>query len=173
MKKFGLGIIVTGLLCVSINSRADVADTIKATLNDVSVIDLPVKAARLVTEAAPADQEKVAIAVVKAAIAAYPTAAAAVVGAISRAAPSTAPAITALAVALQPKMRDAIVKAATSAAPTYITQIAQAVNAQDNVGILAAKTRPPFVPGGGTPGEVNRSQTVVVQPGQGRVYSKP
>lgn len=31
----------------------------------------------------------------------------------------------------------------------------------------------PFVPGAGTPGEVNRAQTVVVTPGQGRTYDKP
>jgi len=34
-------------------------------------------------------------------------------------------------------------------------------------------TRPPFTPGAGKPGETNRAQTVVVQPGQGRVYSGP
>ena len=34
-------------------------------------------------------------------------------------------------------------------------------------------SRPPFTPGAGKPGETNRAQTVVVQPGQGRTYSGP
>jgi hypothetical protein len=33
--------------------------------------------------------------------------------------------------------------------------------------------RPPFTPGAGHPGETNRNQTVVVQPGEGRIYSGP
>lgn len=33
--------------------------------------------------------------------------------------------------------------------------------------------RPPFTPGGGTPGEINRNQTVEVAPGSGRNYSAP
>jgi hypothetical protein len=33
--------------------------------------------------------------------------------------------------------------------------------------------RPSFVPGGGKPGETNRAQTVLVQPGEGRIYSGP
>jgi hypothetical protein len=32
--------------------------------------------------------------------------------------------------------------------------------------------RPPFTPGGGTSGEINRNQTVIVQPGQGRICSQ-
>jgi len=33
--------------------------------------------------------------------------------------------------------------------------------------------RPPFTPADGKPGETNRNQTVVVQPGEGRIYSGP
>lgn len=33
--------------------------------------------------------------------------------------------------------------------------------------------RPPFTPGGGHPGEINRNQTVEVTPGSGRNYSAP
>jgi hypothetical protein len=33
--------------------------------------------------------------------------------------------------------------------------------------------RPPFTPGGGHPGEINRHQTVEVTPGSGRNYSAP
>ena len=173
LKKLAVSLIFTGLLCGNATSRADVADSLKTTLSAVSAAELPIKAAGLVADAAPADQEKVAISVVKAAIAINPASAPAVIGAIAKVAPGTAAAITAVAVALQPKQKDAIVKAATSAAPTYITQIVQAVNNQDNTsGLLAAKVRPPFVPGSER-GQIQRNQTVVVQPGEGRVYSKP
>ena len=95
LKKLGVALVFTGLLCGNAVSGAEATDPLKSVLSAVSSAELPIKAARLVADAAPADQEKVAISVVKAALAINPASAPAVIGAIAKVAPATAAAITA------------------------------------------------------------------------------
>src|SRR5258706_15940658 len=101
LKKLAFSLIFTGLLCGNAASGADATDSLKTVLSAVSSAELPIKAAGLVAAASSADQEKVAISVVKAAIALNPASAAAGVGAIAKVAPSTGPGITGGAGALQ------------------------------------------------------------------------
>ena len=166
-------------------------------LSGVRAPELPAKAASLVSKADAKDQEATTIAVVKAAIAANPASASAVVGAIAQAAPKMASIAAATALSLQPKQAAAIAKAAAGAAPTEAEKIVAAMSkeapalssliSQAVSSTVAAKAKPvagpafqsaprvgpPFVvrtgPGAG---EINRTNTVAVPPGD-RDYSAP
>ncbi len=101
---------------------------LERTLGGVPVLELPSKAAGLVSSARPRDREQVTQDVLEAAIAARPTAAPSVVGAIIRANPSVATVAATTAARLQPEQRSAITRAATTAAPDQSQNIVTALN---------------------------------------------
>jgi hypothetical protein len=96
-------------------------------LSGSSSLELPAKAASLVTQASAADKQDVAAAVVKAAVGLNPAAAVAVVSAGVRDNPSTAPAAVLAAVTLQHKQIGLVVKAAATAAPSEAGSIVAAM----------------------------------------------
>jgi hypothetical protein len=249
MKTF-IALSVSALLCsmpapIHATSSADV-EVFKKNFQTVRAPELPARAAELVSQTKPEQQEPTAEAVVRAALNVRPASGPAVVGAISRAVPSVAAVTAATAAELQPRMLGPIVKAAAAAAPEHAGAIVyrvaktspkqyrlvaiaaaegapqassdilaalgsalpnlqpglQAAAAKQPAGkvsvpavlaqiepvkpnspqvALAAPPPPqpvpivgePFTPGGGTPGEIKREDTVIVTPGSGRDYSRP
>ena len=189
----GVALTVVALSAFTLNAEVS-SKAITKTLSGVRAPELPAKAASLVVKANATDQEATVIAVVKAAIAANPASAAAVVGAIAKAAPKMASIAAATAVSLEPKQAAAIAKAASGNAPTEADKIVAAMSKQAPTlsGVIsqavyttvAAKSKtgdglqsaptvgPPFVPRAGGTGEINRTNTVVVPPGD-RDYSAP
>ncbi len=103
-------------------------------LNGVPVLELPAKAAGIVTAAPPEQRGRVTEDVLEAAIASRPASASSVVGAIVRANPSVATVAAATAVRLHPEQRSAITRAATAAAPDQSVNIVTALNKGDNKG---------------------------------------
>ena len=108
---------------------ADSTQTVnyKQALASVSVLEMPSKAAQLVSQTPVKDREVITATVVKHAANLKPTALPAVVGAIAKATPEMAPTAAAVAAAEQPKLAADISKAAASAAPSQAVAIAQAV----------------------------------------------
>ena len=191
----GLAFALVALSALSVSAEVS-SKAIEKSLTGIRAPELPAKAASLVVKATAIDQTATTIAVVKAAIAANPTSAAAVVGAISKAAPKMASIAAATAVSLEPKQAAAIARAATGAAPTEAEKIVAAMSkaapefsaviTQAAYTTVAAKTTAgdasgfqkaptigaPFVPRPGGTGEISRTNTVVVPPGD-RDYSAP
>jgi len=191
----GVALTVVALSAFTLNAEVS-SKAITKSLSGVRAPELPAKAASLVVKANATDQEATVIAVVKAAIAANPASAAAVVGAIAKAAPKMASIAAATAVSLEPKQAAAIAKAASGNAPTEAEKIVAAMSKQAPTlsGVIsqavyttvAAKSKTgdasgfqnaptvgaPFVPRAGGTAEINRTNTVVVPPGD-RDYSAP
>jgi hypothetical protein len=101
--------------------------SMKRRLTGVSTLELPERAAAIVTAAAPGDKERVAKTVLEAAIALKPAAASAIVAAIVKAHPSLASVVVVRAAQLQPDQAALIVRAAIAAAPHQADRINAAV----------------------------------------------
>jgi hypothetical protein len=100
---------------------------IKKTLAAAPVPELPAKAAELVSQAAPADREAVAIAAVRASIYKSRAAAPVIVSAISKAAPEVAASVSRAAAEMESSQSGYIAAAAISAAPQAKNDISAAV----------------------------------------------
>ena len=102
------------------------ATAVKA-LKNVSVAELPAKAAQLVASATSSDREAVAIAVVRTVGARNPFALVSVVASISKTSPELASVVAGTAAAIAPKQAQEIALAAAKAAPSASDKIAAAV----------------------------------------------
>ena len=159
--------------------KAPQVEALKKSLKAVPVLELPAKAAQLVSEATTDERESVALGVVVAVAQFKPAALASVVGAVVRVAPDLAVAIAKTAASLQSKQAGAITQAAAMAAPGQMDKIVSAVaqtqeTAAETVAPPAAPpvVGPPFTAPTGS-GEIGRANTVVVPPGGGRDYASP
>jgi hypothetical protein len=116
-------------LGVTANGLADSSQPInyKQAFFGVSVLEMPAKAAELVSRAPAKDREVISATVVQQAATLKPTALPAVVGAIAKGSPEVAASAAAVGAAAQPKLAVAIAKAAAAAAPAKAVEIAQAV----------------------------------------------
>ena len=126
--------VVSALMAVAVASiTANAITTEKSILSvkeirniaaETAVVELPAKAAEIVTAASEEVREKVAIRTVRIFLAEKHSLAPSLVGAISHAAPEVAPAVVAEAIQLFPENAYAITKAAVSAAPKQAVLIA-------------------------------------------------
>jgi hypothetical protein len=98
--------------------------TMRAIVSETSVVELPAKAAEIVTAASEETREKVAVRTVRIFLQNHHSLAPSLVGAIANAAPEVAPAITAEAIMLFPESAYSITKAAVAAAPKQAVLIA-------------------------------------------------
>jgi len=146
-------------------------DVIKKELRAVTAVEVPAKAAQLVSQAKPETRATMAESVVSAVFAVRPTALVAVVGAISRANPEVAAVAAAKAAALLPKKAVVIARVAGEAAPAQVTQINAAVSkatapAKTETASVAALPPPtvgdPFTPFPGSPTYITRDDTTEV-----------
>jgi hypothetical protein len=121
---------ILGLSAVLVAGQTLVAsenlDFTKA-LAGTPILEVPAKAASLITAASAADRQFVAETVVEAAVGLQPSESVAIVGAVSRANQSSAPIASVVAAKLQHQQLHSIVKAATSAAPGEAGQIVSAL----------------------------------------------
>jgi hypothetical protein len=117
---------ITGLAVPPSVLASDSSDLTKA-LAGSTALQLPATAANLVTKAAAADKQAVAVAVVKASVGLNPAATVAIVSAVARDNPSTAPVAAVTAATLQFKQIGLIVKAAVTAAPSEAGNIVAAL----------------------------------------------
>lgn len=128
-------------------SKAPQVESLKKSLKAVPVVEMPAKAAELVSAAATDEREATATSVIQAVAELKPAAVVSVVGAVVRALPDSASAIAAAAAAQQPKLAGAITKAAASAAPGQAAKIVWAVCKQvptkyNDVAIAAFQAAP-------------------------------
>ena len=100
---------------------------LKKELRAAPAVEMPAKAAQLVSHAKADEREKTAENVVAAAFIVRPVALVAVVAAIARDNPAVAPAAAAQAAALQPKQAAVIARAAAGAAPSETSKIVAAI----------------------------------------------
>ena len=98
--------------------------TMRAIVSETSVVELPAKAAEIVSAASEETREKVAVRTVRIFLQNHHSLAPSLVGAIANAAPEVAPAITAEAITLFPESAYSITKAAVAAAPKQAVLIA-------------------------------------------------
>lgn len=101
--------------------------TVRSELSNISPLEMPAKAAALVTKAGEKERETITVSVVKSVIEVNPTTSAAAVSSIARSTPDMAATAAGTAAALQPKMAAAIARAAASAAPAQVEKIVVAV----------------------------------------------
>src|SRR5487761_2532080 len=114
-------------LTTAVNVRAaDTASPILAGLSGATAMELPAKAAQMVSQADAKNLKPTTIAVVKAAVGLNPAAAAPIVGSIAQNTPAMA-ATAAAAVSLVPNQVVAVARAAAAAAPAQAGQIVEAV----------------------------------------------
>ena len=104
---------------------------IRAIAEETSVVELPAKAAEIVTAAKEENRKKVAIRTVRVFLQGNHSLAPSLVGAIAKAAPEVAAAVTSEAIALFPESAYSITKAAVAAAPDYAVQIAMSAAANN------------------------------------------
>jgi len=100
---------------------------VELALTGVAIPELPVNAARLVSQASDAEKESATLLVVRTVSEINPTSLPAVVGAIGRATPTMASVAAANAVSLQPKQVVVITRAAVAAAPGRAGDIVAAI----------------------------------------------
>lgn len=112
--------------------------TIKRSVNEVAVAELPAKAAQLVTEAPKEDREAVAITVVRTAIRKSRSSAPLIVSAVSKAAPEVAAPVSRVAAEMESGQSSSIAAAAVSAAPRAKTEIVSSVHQ----GVYSAASTP-------------------------------
>jgi hypothetical protein len=124
----GWAVVTACLVAIpTLASNTPQVESLKKNLKAVSVLEMPAKAADLVSAATSDEREVTAMAVILAAVELKPAAIAPVVGAVSRVAPDAAPSVAATAAMRQPKQAGAITKAAAAAAPGQAAKIAGAV----------------------------------------------
>lgn len=115
-------------LTTAVNVRAaDTASPILAGLSGATAMELPAKAAQMVSQADAKNLKPTTIAVVKAAVGLNPAAAAPIVGSIAQNTPAMAATAAAIAVSLVPNQVVAVARAAAAAAPAQAGQIVEAV----------------------------------------------
>ena len=115
-------------LATAVNVRAgETASPTLEVLSGATAVELPAKAAQLVTQADAKHLKQTTIDVVKAAVGLNPAAAAAIVGSIAKASPEMAATAASTAVSLVPNQAVAIARAAASAAPVKAGQIVDAI----------------------------------------------
>jgi len=160
--------------------KAPQVEALKRSLKAVPVLELPAKAAQMVSDAKADERESVALAVVVAVAQFKPAALVSVVGAIVRVAPEMASSIAKTAAKQQPKQASAIAQAAVAAAPGQADKIVVAVSPKPEVAANAETPQagPPVVGAPFTippesPTEIGRGNTVVVAPGGSRDYASP
>ena len=126
-------LLLATLLSLGISASAALTDaqvaSVKKAFTKVPALELPAKAARMVTQASASTKEDMAVEVVRAIIAKNPASAVAVVSAISTACPDVAPAVAAAASAMLKDQAVMIVVAAEKAAPAFSGKIYAAVSA--------------------------------------------
>ena len=93
-------------------------ETIREALGKVSIVEVPAKAAEIVSQTKQEDRDRVGAEVMKLLVKAHPTMTVAAVSAICAKCPETAPATAATAAKLQPKQVKLIAKAAATSAPS-------------------------------------------------------
>ena len=98
-----------------------------AALTGLTAVQIPVKAADLLTQAALNEKQSVAVAAVKASIKLNPSVTTEVVSSLATANPESAPAVAVAAVTLQHKQIGMITKSAAAAAPKQAVQIVVAL----------------------------------------------
>ncbi len=132
---------VTLISGLTISPAAFALDTaqVNRALAGSTVLELPVKAASLVSQASPAEKSQMAAAAVKAALSISPSAVVSVVSAMSRQTPSTAPVVAVTASAMQHRRLAEIAKAASTAAPAQAAEIVSALIKQypQDYGVIA------------------------------------
>jgi len=116
------GALVSGQ-SVFANQTSDFANA----LAGASVMEMPAKAADLVSKSSPADKQNASVAAVKAAVGLTPSAAPAVVSAIARENPAAAAAVAVASATLQHNQIKLITKAAVAAAPSQVAKIVAAM----------------------------------------------
>ncbi len=121
--------VAIGLLIAPTLRAKDSVDAaaFKKALAGVSPLELPVKAASLVTQAGAKEKEAVTEAAVKAAVGLNSAATPAIVGAIAKSNPSMAARAATTAAELQPKQLALIAKAAVGGAPAQASEIVAAL----------------------------------------------
>ena len=123
---------LAALLSLGISASAALTDaqtaSVKKAFNKVPALELPAKAARMVTQASATTRVDMAVEVVRTIIAKNPASAVAVVSAISTACPEAAPAVAAAAAKMLNEQAMVIVAAAEKAAPGSSSQIYAAVS---------------------------------------------
>jgi hypothetical protein len=153
LMKFIICILLTAALLVAGNSfatDAPKANPFTKVLTAVPAVELPAKAADLVSQAKTRARHAATVSVVKAALGINPAAAPAIVGAIARAVPEMAAIAAGTAAAEQPKQASVIAKAAAAAAPEQAGAIVEAVcRAVPNEYRNIATTVSQAVPGAG------------------------
>ncbi|HXI70582.1 MAG TPA: hypothetical protein VNN22_09545 [Verrucomicrobiae bacterium] len=126
--KFVLTCAAVLVLITAVNVRAaDPAGPIMAVLSGATAVELPAKAAQLVSQADAKNLKPTTVAVVKAAVGLNPAAAAAIVGSIAQKTPEMAATAAATAVSLVPNQAVAIARAAAAAAPAQAGRIVESV----------------------------------------------
>jgi hypothetical protein len=125
-------LLLAALLSLGISASAALTDaqtaSVKKAFNKVPALELPAKAARMVTQASASVKEDMAVEVVRTIIAKNPASAVAVVSAISAACPEVAPAVAAAASSMLKEQAVMIVAAAEKAAPKFSSKIYAAVS---------------------------------------------
>ena len=117
---------------ITVDNQAPISvKAIRAMASETSVVELPAKAAEIVSAASEETREKVAIRTVRIFLQNHHSLAPSLVGAIAHAAPEVAAAVTAEAIRLFPESAYSITKAAVSAAPKHAVQIALRAGAAD------------------------------------------
>lgn len=132
---------VTLISGLTVSPAAFALDTaqVNRALAGSTVLELPVKAASLVSQAPFAEQSQTAAAAVKAALSLSPSASVSVVSAMSRQTPATAPVVAVTASAMQHRRLAEIAKAASTAAPAQAAEIVSALIKQypQDYGVIA------------------------------------
>jgi hypothetical protein len=131
---------VIGLSAPSYALTSKQATDLRTTVLGVAVPEMPAKAAELVSQADKADQEAVAVTVVKAVVFKHRAAAPLIVAAVSKAAPDVAPAASAAATELSAEQAPSIARAAAISAPSRASEISSRVS-------LAAPAQAQVIPG--------------------------
>ena len=98
-----------------------------AVLSQATQVELPVKAAELISKATAKQRPQTTLDTVKAAVALNPAAAPAIIGSIAQAVPEMAPVAAATAASLVPDQAAVIARVAAAAAPAQAGQIVQAI----------------------------------------------
>ena len=129
IKLLGALAVTLGLLAAQGLSAKDTAQIagFKASLAGVSVIELPAKAASLVSAATDKEKESVTRAVVRIAVEMNPTAVAAIVSAIAHESPAMAPVAAVAAASLQRRQIALIAQSAAAGAPSQAAEIVAAL----------------------------------------------
>jgi hypothetical protein len=121
------GLSLVSGLAVGPAAFASTTTDVNQALTGLTAVQIPVKAADLLTKASLNDKQSVAVAAVKAAIKLNPSVTTEVVSSLATANPESAPAVAVAAVTLQHKQIGMITKSAAAAAPKQAVQIVSAL----------------------------------------------